>query len=80
MQGSNQIIQNAQSQLLTRFRLNKKEVNEHIYKMNESKKERGFMTAKDSLNDKKIKTRSDLISTSSSMKCSIRIRKSKKVM
>ena len=48
--------------------------------MNESKKERGFMTAKDSINDKKIKTRSDLISTSSSMKCSIRIRKSKKVM
>lgn len=37
------------------------------------------MTAKESSNEKRVKTKADLISTSSSMKCSIRIRKSKKV-
>lgn len=40
---------------------------------------KGFMTAKEPITDKKNKSRNDLISTSSSIKCSIRIRKSKKV-
>ncbi len=37
------------------------------------------LTAKEPLIDKKTKSKNDLISTSSSIKCAIRIRKSKKV-
>lgn len=68
-----------QAQIIARFKLNKKEISSGIYRIIETKKDRGFLTAKDN-GEKKLKARSDLISTSSSMKCSIRIRKSKKIV
>lgn len=80
IKNNKEAIEQIQSQLISKFKLNKKELNSNVYKIVEVKKDKGFSSSKEQPIDKKLKTRSDLISTSSSIKCSIRIRKSKKIV
>lgn len=75
----------AQDKLILRYKLPRKEVNCYVYKLPEIKKEsnKGLNATAVNTNerlssDKAIKSRNDLRSTSSSVKCSLRIRKVKK--